>query len=152
MDRGGSTWGRDAALRSLGDAHTVTNAVQTRAGFTPFGQTRWSVDDQARAAAALPCESRARKVYALMGQVEAGQSWGLGVRSGTHFKGGWGPDPAGRYLVRQMGVIVVAGRPAVGVAILSKPASGTFNGGVQALNAVAGWLYGHVDRLPTGRC
>ncbi len=54
--------------------------------------------------------------------------------------------------MRQMGVIVVAGRPVIGVAILSRPASGSFDDGVRAVDEVAGWLYGHLDQLPAGQC
>ena len=44
-------------------------------------------------------------IFALMGQVEPQQSWGIGDIPGTQFKGGWGPSPSGKYLVRQIGIL-----------------------------------------------
>lgn len=152
----GSGAGRavDTALRSLGDTATVASTRRTRPDFTAFGQTRWSAGAQARVAAALACdvEPNARSVYTLLGQVEPGQAWGLGQRAGAHFKGGWGPDPSGSYLVRQMGVVVVSGQPVLGVSILAKPGDGSFASGVNQVDAVAGWLYDHLEAFPAGHC
>ncbi len=153
---GGRTAGTavDSVLRALGDTRTMTNTRRSRPPYTAFGQTVWTATDQSRVVAALACSSdpSARVVYRLMGQVEAGQSWGLGRRAGSHFKGGWGPDRAGRYLVRQMGVLSVNGSPILGVSILAKPADGSFAAGIIQVDAVAAWLSKHLHAFPTGHC
>jgi hypothetical protein len=43
--------------------------------------------------------------FDLMGQATADQRWGLGTLPGARYKGGWGPSPDGRYLVRQIDII-----------------------------------------------
>ena len=86
-----------------------------------------------------------------MEQVEPDQSWGIGGISGTQFKGGWGPSLAGKYLVRQMGILSSPnGKTAV--AIAAEPASGSFADGIQDLNEVADWLSAHLADLSTGEC
>ena len=40
-----------------------------------------------------------------MGQVTGDQRWGLGALPDAKIKGGWGPAPSGRYLVRQIAVV-----------------------------------------------
>lgn len=144
----------DKVLRTMGDTHTVTNTRRIRPAYTAFGQTVWTATDQARTAASLSCSTdpNARTVYRLMGQVEAGQAWGLGRHAGSHFKGGWGPDRSGRYLVRQMGVVSRGGHPIMGVSILAKPADGSFSAAIAQIDAVTTWLYDHLQSLPAGHC
>ena len=61
-----------------------------------------------------------------MGQVEPSQTWGIGGIPGSEFKGGWGPSPSGKYLVRQIGVLTTpAGN--IAVAIAAEPESGSFD-------------------------
>src|SRR5262249_25626359 len=97
------------------------------------------------------CKSENQPVFDLMGQIEANQSWGIGVIPDTVFKGGWGPSTSGRYLVRQMGILSTpAGK--VAVAIATEPESGQFGDGTQQLNEIAGWLKDHFGALPGGKC
>ena len=117
----------------------------------PSAQTIWSLTDQARFTAAAVCDSSNEQIFTLMGQVESGQSWGLGVIPDTRFKGGWGPSTSRSYLVRQLGVLKSsAGLTAVAVA--TEPASGSFSDGTQELTEVANWLTSHGAELPTGQC
>ncbi len=52
-----------------------------------------------------------------MSQVAPNQTWGIGDIAGAEFKGGWGPSPSGKYLVRQIGVLTTpAGKVAVAIA------------------------------------
>ena len=61
---------------------------------------------------------------------------GLGVLGeDVELKGGWGPDPDGRHLVRQMGI---AGPLAVALAAI--PADGSFESGTDMLDRLARWL------------
>jgi hypothetical protein len=140
----------EAVLSNYGDPTTV-EWRKLRPQFTAFGQSIWSLTNQARFTAAAVCDSASAPIFTLMGQVESDQRWGLGVIPDTRFKGGWGPSPTGSYLVRQLGVLKRrTGLTAVAVA--TEPASGSFNDGTQELTEVAKWLSSHVTELPTGQC
>lgn len=138
----------DRVLRDFGDPATVTQTEQVRPPYTAFGQTRWTVDDQARFAAHLPCRAEAAPVYSAMGQIIPDQRWGLGRIPDARFKGGWGPSSQG-YLVRQLGVIDTP-RGQVAVAIATD--AGSFQEGTAVLSRAARWLVAEQDRLPAGRC
>jgi len=140
----------EAVLSQYGDPTTV-EWQRKRPPFTAFGQTIWSLTNQARFTAGAVCDSGNASIFKLMGQVESGQSWGLGVIPDTRFKGGWGPSPTGNYLVRQLGVLKTpTGFTAVAVA--TEPTSGSFSDGTQQLTEVAKWLDSHLTELPTGQC
>jgi hypothetical protein len=57
-----------AVLRLGGDTTTVVPSQALRPGYTPFGQSNWSLTDRATFAASLPC-------MANTSQVLAGPSW-----------------------------------------------------------------------------
>jgi hypothetical protein len=140
----------DAVLRETGDPTTV-QSQKVRPEFSAFGQTEWPLTDQVRFISVAFCDKANAPVFALMGQVQHDQSWGIGTVSGSRFKGGWGPSPTGGYLVRQVGVLnSPAG--AIAVALAAQPASGQFDDGVAALTQMASWLTVHLTALPTGRC
>jgi hypothetical protein len=140
----------EAVLHKYGDPTTV-EWRKLRPEFTAFGQTIWSLTNQARFTAAAVCDSSNEEIFKLMGQVEDEQSWGLGVIPDTRFKGGWGPSKTGSYLVRQLGVLKSpAGFTAIAVA--TQPASGSFNDGTNELTEVAKWLTSHRAELPVGHC
>ena len=66
-------------------------------------------------------------------------------------QGRLGTVTEGKYLVRQMGLIVTpAGASAVAVA--AEPFSGSFTDGIGVLNHIAEWLTDHMVMLPGGRC
>jgi hypothetical protein len=140
----------EAVLSQYGDPTTV-QSQRVRPPYTAFGQTTWSLTNQARFTAGAVCDSANETIFNLMGQVESGQSWGLGTIPSTRFKGGWGPSENGQYLVRQLGVLETPkGRTAIAVA--TEPASGSFNDGTQELTQVANWLNSHLADLPAGQC
>jgi hypothetical protein len=140
----------EAVLSKYGDRTTV-EWRKLRPQFTAFGQSIWSLTNQARFTAAAVCDSANAPIFTLMGQVENDQRWGLGVIPDTRFKGGWGPSPTGDYLVRQLGVLKTpTGLTAVAVA--TQPASGSFDDGTQELTEVSKWLNSHITELPTGQC
>ena len=137
-------------LKETGDPTTVESR-KLRPEFTAFGQTIWSLNNQVRFTASAACNTENEPIFNLMGQIESSQSWGIGGIPGTQFKGGWGPDRSGRYLVRQIGVLTTpTGKMAVAVA--TEPASGSFADGVQQLGEVAKWLTDHLAALPAGQC
>lgn len=140
----------EVVLNKYGDPTTV-EWQKKRPPFTAFGQTIWSLTNQVRFTAAAVCDEASAPIFALMGQIEADQHWGLGVIEDSRFKGGWGPLPTDRYLVRQLGVLTTpTGLTAVAVA--TEPASGSFNDGTQELTEVSKWLASHMAELPTGQC
>jgi hypothetical protein len=137
-------------LRQAGDQHTEVEYRRLRGpDYTPFGQTRWALSDQARFTAGLACLSAGAEVLGLMNQVVPDQRWGLGAAAvDVQFKGGWGPgsEPGvnGSYLDRQMGVITIAGKP-LAVAIATRPADGSHETGTANLTTIARWLVAHAN-------
>jgi hypothetical protein len=116
-------------LRASGDDATVVS-TQGRDGFSPYGQTEWSLAAQQRFMAGMVggCVGDAgstRYLLELMGQVTS-DTWGLGsVGVPARWKGGWGPGLDGRYLVRQMGVVEHKGKQLV-VSIAARSNDGQF--------------------------
>jgi hypothetical protein len=142
-----------AVLRSAGDNETRVQSQQVRPGFSAFGQTIWSLTNQASFMAALPCIKHSDEVLRLMGEVEPGQRWGIGaVGLPAQFKGGWGPSPGGGYLVRQMGIVTLANGSRIGLAIASEPADGRFETGTANLTALARWAVANVQTTAPGGC
>jgi hypothetical protein len=140
----------DDVLRETGDP-TAVQSQRTRPEFSAFGQTDWSLTDQVRFLSIAVCDKANAPVFALMGEVQSDQRWGIGTLADSRFKGGWGPSPTGSYLVRQMGVLVgPAGMIAVALAV--QPDSGKFDDGIAALTEMARWLADHVSALPAGHC
>lgn len=118
----------DEVLHAYDSAGTRTESGQVRPPFSPFGQTLWSVTDQARFAAALACAaagSTAHQVHALTTEVGPDQRWGIGVLDEAHFKGGWGPQTDGGYVARQLGDVAVDGRR-YALAVSARAADGSF--------------------------
>lgn len=140
-----------AVLAEAGDPLTEVPSERRRSGFSVFGQTDWSVADQARFLARIACDPDAAPVTDLMGEIVSGQRWGLGTIDGTYFKGGWGPGTDGLYLVRQFGVVPTeTGRVAVAIAAVAD--SGGFSDGTAVLDRLAGWLQDHLDEVGGGHC
>lgn len=149
---GGQTAARaaDDELRKAGDHQTSIEYRRLRGdAYTPFGQTAWTLKDQLRFTAGLPCSKAGRAVLELMAHVADGQSWGIGAAGvPAGFKGGWGPGSrlgaAGGYLDRQMGIMTVNGKP-LAVAAATIPADGSHESGTDNLTAIARWLIRHAD-------
>jgi hypothetical protein len=127
----------EAVLAETG-VHTAVQDTVTRPEFSSFGQTRWTPQEQVSFAAHLPCLTGAGPVLAAMGQITPGQDYGLGTLAGARYKGGWGPAPDGRYVVRQFGLVPAADGQGVGpIAIVARPASGRYADGQAMLTALA---------------
>jgi hypothetical protein len=82
----------EAVLAKYGDPTTV-EWRRLRPPFTAFGQTIWSLTNQARFTAAAVCDSGNTQIFTLMGQVESDQRWGLGVIHDAQFKADGDPHP-----------------------------------------------------------
>ncbi|WP_231914573.1 serine hydrolase [Corynebacterium renale] len=131
------TVGPDAvnSVLASGGSETIVNTEPIRPEFSTFGQTAWTVSDQAQFAYRLPEFAAASPVLEYMGSVDPSQSYGLGQLPGAYFKGGWGPDLSGNYLVRQFGFVEIVGHR-VGVAIAASAGDGTYATGQQMLSAL----------------
>lgn len=130
-----------AVLASAGDSSTSVQTQKVRSEFSSFGQTIWSLSAQQSFAAELPCLRGSDAVLALMGQVVGDQRWGLGqAGSNQRFKGGWGPDRAGAYEVRQFGLIEPASGGTLAVALAAHPSDGSFETGKTMLDELAKWV------------
>ena len=141
----------DAVLRDAGDRITNVQSKQVRPPYTAFGQTDWSLTNQALFLSTAACDPHNKPVLDLMGKVESEQQWGLGVIPKTEIKGGWGPSESQRYLVRQIGILPTLKGLTV-VAMAAEPDSGTFPDGTHNLTKIAQWLQDHLDALPAGQC
>jgi hypothetical protein len=131
-----------AVIRQAGDPTTVVESRRLRAEYTPFGQTRWPLTDQARFAAGLSLLPEASRVIELMGDLSADHCWGLAAK-GFAAKGGWGPGIADDYLVRQFGIV----SGTVGVALAAEVGDRGYDAGVDAVNTLTDWLVEHLPEL-----
>lgn len=138
-------------LREGGDSTTKVPALKTRSEYSAFGQADWSLADQIRFASKLPCLPQSDAVTSLMGKISYGQRWGLGTLEGAEFKGGWGPDTSGNYLVRQFGLLPVDGGE-IAIALAAAPTSGSFDDGTVMLNKLAALIEKHLEELRGGDC
>lgn len=138
----------EAQLRRGGDEDTEVPPEVTVAGFSPFGQSRWSLADQATFTASLPCLAGSTEVTSAMSRVVPGQGWGLGTIEGARFKGGWGPTPDG-YVIRQLGIIPGAKGD---TAIALQVRGGDHAADTEVASELAAVLREHSGQLPTGSC
>lgn len=139
-------------LRQAGDGETVI-LTEGRDSFSTYGQTDWSLASQFRYMAALAggCIGDSASRTFLLGQMAAvggSDVFGIGAAGfPARWKGGWGPEPDGRYLVRQMGVMEVDGKEIV-LAMAAIPDDGTFESGQSMLSQIARWTAAHLaDRI-----
>ena len=101
---GGATGAADAVgdvLARAGDSRTHVSTVG-RDGFSPYGQTEWSLEAQGRFMAALVggCigDPASRQLLLDSMRSVSADRWGLGAIGGPAlWKGGWGPGVDGRY-------------------------------------------------------
>ncbi|MGW6421121.1 hypothetical protein ACWF82_00445 [Nocardia sp. NPDC055053] len=138
-------------LREGGDTNTTVPSVRTRSDASIYGQAEWALADQVRFAANLPCLPQSQRVVGLMQQIVPSHRWGLGAFGSAEFKGGWGPDTSGKYLVRQFGLIdSPSGR--IAIAFAAQPDSGAFADGMSMLDKMATLISGHLGELAGGNC
>jgi hypothetical protein len=142
-------------FRASGDEETIVATAPPPSGaVTTFGQTKWKPSNavkffSALARGCLLLPQGTNYVLGLMQRIEPSESWGLGSAGFAHvaFKGGWGPEPTGAYLVRQSGIIDVSSSRAAAVAIVAFPPmrGGSFEIGTEMLTQTARWLRGHLQ-------
>lgn len=126
-------------------------AEQIRPPYSPYGQTIWPQADAARFAWTLPCIPNAEPVLDQMRNITPDQQWGLATLDNTATKGGWGPNPDGNYLARQIGLYQTE-TGTLGVAIATTPDDGTFTTATSILNNLSNWITQNTTELPAGVC
>ncbi len=136
-------------MRRAGDTATTVNTAPNSSGFTTWGQTRWSATGEvtfyrALAAGCLLSQADTGYVVGLMQGVESDQRWGAGSAGypatvALAFKGGWGPEDGGGYLVRQSAIVTTGHGRGWVLSYLAKPSDGSFGTGTQMLSALATW-------------
>lgn len=145
----------DAVLTEGGSPLTIQREV-TRPEFTPFGQTIWEPAQQARFASNLQCIDGADEVVGYMGNIAGDQSYGLGQIPGARFKGGWGPTPEGKYVVRQFGIVPgtegTSDNTDVAIAITVFPGAGSYEEGQAMANALVDKLKPALKNAPVAQC
>jgi hypothetical protein len=124
-----------SVLREAGDPVSVVESRRLRVEYTPFGQTRWSLADQARFAAGLSRVAGASRIIDLMAALGVDHRWGFAAK-GFAAKGGWGPGVTDEYLVRQFAIV----SETVGVAVAAEVGDGGYKAGVDAINSLADWV------------
>ena len=136
-----------------GNSTARVESQVVRPGFSSFGQSDWSLSDQAEFASHLRCIRGAEPVVAAMGNIVNGGGYGLGTIPGAIFKGGWGPSSSGGYGVRQFGLIPKSdGKGYVAVAIAVESPDGSYEAGQAELTTAAEFLQSRVDDLPAAAC
>jgi hypothetical protein len=146
----------EGLLRLSGDEQTeVATAPPPPGAVTTFGQTRWSPGNavkffSALARGCLLSSTRTRYVLGLMEEIVPSESWGLGSAgfSSVAFKGGWGPEASGAYLVRQSGIVDPGSSRGVAVSLVAFPGSGSFSTGTEILTRTSAWLRGQLRLTP----
>ncbi len=93
----------DVVLRQAGDP-TKTVADRGRSDYEGFGDDRWTLDNQVIFADRLACLTGAGPVLDAMGRISDEHRHGAGELPGALFKGGWGADADGTYLLREFGL------------------------------------------------
>jgi hypothetical protein len=149
---GGGAAGAAAMTAVLADGANASTLVPDRPlrpGYSVFGQTNWTLRDQAIFARQLPGLQGAAPTVTAMAAITADQRWGLGRHAAVPaFKGGWGPDPEGSYLVRQFGLLRLPSGRVAGVAVAARSAAG-FQAGIAGVDLAANHLVTMLSALPS---
>lgn len=140
-----------SVIAEAGDTATQVQSQVTRPEFTAFGQTMWSVGNQAKFMAGVRCVEGAQPIIDAMGVADPAQAYGLRALPGALMKGGWGPSLAGAYDVRQMGIVQLDGRD-VAVALIASSPDGQYASAQSVLTSMAEALAQAETQWPSPAC
>lgn len=141
----------EEVLREGGDTTVAVQPEQIRPPYSPYGQTDWSNEQAAIFAFNVPCITGATPVLDQMHNLDASHRWGLASFADVAAKGGWGPEPDGGYLVRQ--VAVVTNRSGtIGVSLAVEPADGSMATGTAMLDSLGAWIDRSRNDIAGGLC
>lgn len=119
--------------------------------YTSYGQSPWTVPEQANFAAGLRCVEGSEEVVDFMSNITVGGDYGLGIIPGAILKSGWGPSPEGIYGLRQLG-LVPNGDGYVAVALAATSPDGSYASGQAILTEMATNLQQVLEQLPADAC
>jgi hypothetical protein len=141
----------EVLLRLAEDTATHVNTLPNNRGFSTFGQTEWSTSGSVRfyralARGCLMGSEDTSYILGLMRAITPSERWGVGQagypsRIKLAFKGGWGPELNGSYLVRQS-AIVGSGTNGYVLSLIASPNVGgaeSFATGQRMLTEAATW-------------
>jgi len=156
---GGGTTAANKVQYVLGAAGDFTKVQSEKIrldnlNLSAYGQTNWSLSNQAKFMATLNRSQIGRDVLSVMRNVVSRYRWGLfTIDSGAAAKSGWGPGSVpgetGSFFIRQMGQANIGGTN-YSVAIAAIPASGGFEAGQRHLNEIAKWLETTLENQSSG--
>lgn len=120
---------RTAAYKVRDYMHRVgdpTNAAkQFEDGvYIGFGAIKWKLTNQVKFMNGFRCMNGSDKVLTRMEHIIPEHSYGLAKIKGAQFKGGWGPEPDGRFIYRQLGLVPGPNGEMTPVAIMAIPNDG----------------------------
>lgn len=123
-------------IRTGGDKRTKIPIEQIKQRKLVFGRIPWGLEHQTEFLAGWRCRPEADVVLDAMRNIIPEHTYGIGKIKNSAFKGGWGPDAEGRYLVRQF-ALIPWGDGELAVAIAAKPVDGTYETGKEMLDEIA---------------
>lgn len=92
--------------------------------YVGFGAIKWKLTDQVKFMNGFRCMNGSDKVLERMGHIIPEHRYGLAKIKGAQFKGGWGPEPDGRFIYRQLGLVPGPDGEMTPVAIMVIPNDG----------------------------
>ncbi|MGJ4085850.1 hypothetical protein [Corynebacterium macclintockiae] len=110
-------------MRRVGDPTNAAKQFEDGA-YIGFGAIKWKLTDQVKFMDGFRCMNGSDKVLARMGHIIPEHKYGLAKIKGAQFKGGWGPEPDGRFIYRQLGLVPGADGQMTPVAIMAIPNDG----------------------------
>ena len=141
------------AVLAQGGAPIAVQSQYVRPEFSPFGQTQWTVTEQARFASHLRCVDGSSPVVELMGAITPAQSYGLGTLPAARFKGGWGPSATnGGYEVRQFGLVQDDAGRDVALALAVRSGDGSYQSGQAMASELAAPVRPALHTAPESHC
>lgn len=110
-------------MRRVGDPTNAAKQFEDGA-YIGFGAIKWKLTDQVKFMDRFRCMNGSDTVLARMGHIIPEHKYGLAKIKGAQFKGGWGPEPDGRFIYRQLGLVPGADGEMTPVAIMVIPNDG----------------------------
>jgi hypothetical protein len=126
-----------AIIVEAGDLNTVVRVNEASAALAPFGQTRWTLSDQAMFMGSFYCMTESDRVLTHMRQPSLDDTYGLGLLPSVRVKSGSGTEPNGVDSLRQIALVEVATGTPYAVAVSAIAIDGSLATAKAALNELA---------------
>lgn len=110
-------------MRRVGDPTNAAKQFEDGV-YIGFGAIKWKLTDQVKFMNGFRCMNGSDKVLERMGHIIPEHRYGLAKIKGAQFKGGWGPEPDGRFIYRQLGLVPGPDGEMTPVAIMAIPNDG----------------------------